>query len=293
MKKRSLGTGNTWSLVFTVCLALFNLGIFGLILLSGKQLNTIVRQNFEIQIFLQKDITGQQIAEFKKYLENSSFVAKENGLSLVTFTSKEDAGKKFMEETGENFARFLGENPLRDAFTLKIAEKDLSSARMKQIKAEIAQMEGVFEVAYMEVLIGSIQENIQRVSILFLGIASILLVTSVWLIRNTIKLTLYSQRFLIRTMELVGAKPWFIQKPYVISMFWRGFAGGGLAAIFMLMGLQGAQNFLPQIHILLIPEEVALLLLSLLFIGSLIGALSSWLSVRKFQGKKLDQLHVY
>ncbi|HOY96100.1 MAG TPA: permease-like cell division protein FtsX [Catalimonadaceae bacterium] len=294
MNKKSLGTGNTWSLVFTMALALFNLGIFGLVLLSGNQLNKFVKENFEIQIFLNKDLTLTQIEQFQKVLSNKAFVAVKSGKPAVAFTSKEEAGKKFIEETGENYAQFLGENPLRDAFTIKIADKDLSAEKLKQIKHELtSQHPEVFEVVYIENLIGSIQENIRRISIISLGISALLLVTAMWLIRNTVKLAVFSQRFLIRTMELVGAEPWFIQKPYISSMFWRGLGGGLLSGFFILISLQVANNYVPQVRLLLIPEQIGILILTLPLIGCIVGSVSSWLSVRKFQGRKLDDLHTY
>lgn len=294
MNKKSLGTGNTWSLVFTMALALFNLGIFGLVLLSGNQLNKYVKENFEIQIFLNKDLSLNQIEQFQKVLTNKPFVAVKSGKPAVVFTSKEEAGKKFIEETGENYAQFLGENPLRDAFTIKIADKDLSADKLKQIKHELtSQHAEVFEVVYIENLIGSIQENIRRISIISLGISALLLVTAIWLIRNTVKLAVFSQRFLIRTMELVGAEPWFIQKPYISSMFWRGLGGGLLSGFFILISLQVAHNYVPQVRLLLIPEQIGILILTLPVIGSIVGSVSSWLSVRKFQGRKLDDLHIY
>lgn len=294
MNKKSLGTGNTWSLVFTMGLALFNLGIFALVLLSGNQLNKFVKENFEVQIFLNKDLTMNQIQHLQESISRRPYVATKEGKPAIVFTSKEEAGKKFIEETGENYAQFLGENPLRDALTIKIADLDLSADKLKKIKDELtSQHPEVFEVVYIENLIGSIQENISRISIISLGISTLLLVTAIWLIRNTVKLSVFSQRFLIRTMELVGAEPWFIQKPYIISMFWRGLGGGLIAGFLILISIQAAKNYVPQINLLLIPEQIGLLVLVLPLTGSIVGALSSWMSVRTFQGRKLDDLHTY
>jgi cell division transport system permease protein len=294
MNKRSLGTGNTWSLVFTMGLSLFNLGIFGLVLLSGNQLHKFVKENFEIQIFLNKDLTINEIQQLKKVLSQKPYVATNEGKPTIVFKSKEEAGKKFIEETGENYAQFLGENPLRDAFTIKIADKYLSAEKLNTIKNELTtQHPEVFEVVYIENLIGSIQDNVRRLSIISFGISALLLITAIWLIRNTVKLAVFSQRFLIRTMELVGAEPWFIQKPYIKSMFWRGLGSGLLAGFFILLSLQIANNYVPQLKQLLIPEQIGVLILFLPLIGSLVGAISSWLSVRRFQGRKLDDLHTY
>jgi cell division transport system permease protein len=159
------------------------------------------------------------------------------------------------------------------------------------IKCGLSRQKGVFEVVYIESLIDSIQDNLKKVSLLFLSIAAMLLLTSTWLIRNTIKLSIFSQRFLIRTMELVGAEPWFIQRPYVVSMLVRGVFGGGLSVILILFALQAAQTYVPQLKPLLIPEKTILLLVALPLFGGAIGSMSAWFSVRRFQGRKLDELH--
>jgi len=293
MKKKTLGTGNSWSLVFTIGLALFNLGIFGMILLSGRKLNDRVRQNFEVQIFLEKGLDENDLKELQTLFENKPFVAHVNGKTGLKFTSKEEAGKKFIEETGEDYARFLGENPLRDAFTIKVSSEFLTSEKLKKIKEEITKIPGVFEVVYVENLVGAIQDNINKISSIALGVAGMLLLTAIWLIRNTVKLSVFSQRFLIRTMELVGAESWFIQKPYFKSMFLRGFGGGILAIVMLLTTLQFISNFYPIVKTVLIPEEFGFLLVCLPFLGAVVGIISTWLSLQKYQGKKLDDLHFY
>jgi len=294
MKKKSLGKTGSWAVVFTIGLALFNIGIFGLILLSGNQLSRIIRQNFEIQVFMEQDFDRSKIKEFQQNLSLSDFVAKsQSGIPELEFVSKEAAGQKFMLETGEDFSQFLGENPLRDAFSIKISDSFLTTEKLKQIKTRIERMPGVFEVNYVESLVGSIQENLARVSSILSGISLLLLATVILLIRNTIRLSVYSQRFLIRSMALVGADPWFIQKPFIWNMFKQGFVGGLIAAIGLSLFLHFATEYYPPIRLVVVPEEVGLLILSIIFCGCLIGSLSTWLSVRNFLNKKLDQLHIY
>jgi cell division transport system permease protein len=127
----------------------------------------------------------------------------------------------------------------------------------------------------------------------FAGISLLLLITVVWLIRNTIRLSVYSQRFLIRSMSLVGADPWFIQKPFIWSMCKQGFSGGLLSAFSLLLGIHFAGEYYPPIRQVIVPEQVGILTLSLVFAGSILGILSTWLSVRNFLNKGLDQLHIY
>ena len=281
-------------MVFTITLALFNMGVFGIILLSGNELSKIIRQNFEIQVFMNQDFDRSSVRNFQNELSIKSFVAKKtSGDAEIKFISKEEAGQRFMLETGEDFSQFLGENPLRDAFSIKISDAWLEPLKLKEIKAGLEKTDGVFEVIYVESLIGSIQENLARVSAILSGISLMLLITVVWLIRNTIRLAVYSQRFLIRSMALVGADPWFIQKPFIWNMFKQGFAGGLLSAISLLLGVHFAIEFYAPIKTVIVPEQIGVLILALIAIGCFISSVSTWISVRAFLNKKLDGLHVY
>lgn len=293
VKKRFIGQAHSWSVVFTIGLALFNLGLFGIVLLSGRQLSTVIRQNFEVQIYMQKDFDRSGVRQFLTTLEAQPYVAQIGSRKAISFVSKEEAGQKFMLETGENFAQFLGENPLRDAVTIKIADAYLNPVNLAAIRKKILAMPGVFEVVYIESLIGSIQENLARVSVIFVAVSLLLFSTVIWLIRNTVRLSVYAQRFLIRSMELVGARPWFIQKPYVWSMIRQGF-GGGLLAIFMLMlGLHFVGSYFPPVKQVIVPEQVGILMLGLLLGGALLAGFCALLSVRRFLGRRLEDLHVY
>ena len=295
MKKKSLGkTGSSWTVIFTIGLALFNLGVFGLILLFGNQMSKIIRQNFEIQVFMNQDFDLESVKEFQKKLASEPFVARnKNGLPSINYISKEEAGQRFMVETGEDFSQFLGENPLRDAFSIKVSERYLSPEKLKEIKTTLTAIPGVFEVVYVESLIDSIQENIQKITLIFSAIAFLLVFTAIWLIRNTIRLSIYSQRFLIRTMSLVGANNWFIQKPFVWNMLLQGFIGGLLSGICLLLGLHFVKDYYPPILMVLVPEEIGFLIVTLLISGGFLGGLTSWLSIRKYINKNLDQLHIY
>jgi cell division transport system permease protein len=294
MKKRRLGQTGSWSVIFTIALALFNLGLFGILLISGNQLSRMIRQNFEVQIFMQQNFDQGNVKYIVEKLKEKPFVAKnKEGKPEVTFTSKEDAGKKFMKETGEDFSQFLGHNPLRDAFSVKIQEGYLEENQLKAIKQELNALQGAFEVIYVESLVETIQQNLTKISIIFMVISCLLLIAVIWLIRNTIKLSVYAQRFLIRSMVLVGAEPWFVQKPFVLKMIRQGFLGGILASIVLLIGLQISAEYYPPLKLIYVPEQIGILLLILMAMGSLLGGVSTWLSVRKFVFQKLDDLHFY
>lgn len=294
MKKQRPGQTGSWSVTFTIALALFNLGLFGVLLLSGNQLTKLVRQNFEVQIFMQQDFDPARVPGFLNILAGKPFVAKnEAGKPELIFTGKQEAGLKFIKETGEDFNRFLGENPLRDAFSIKIQEAYMSESQLKSIRKELESMPGVFEVIYVESLAGSIQQNLSRISMIFLVITGLLLISVIWLIRNAIRLLVYSRRFLIRSMVLVGAEPWFIQKPFVFKMMKQGFMGGILAGLVLLAGLQLSVQYYPPLELLFNPLQLGILLAALVLTGSVLAGISGWLSVRKFAFQRLGDLHFY
>ncbi len=294
MKKRRLGQTGSWSVTFTISLALFNLGLFGILLISGNQLTQMVRQNFEVQIFMHQDFDPAQVPAIAKMLAQKPYTARDaNGASGVRFTGKQEAGLKFMKETGEDFIRFLGENPLRDAFSVKIQQTWLDDGRLKEIKKDMETIPGVFEVIYMESLAGSIRDNVAKVSLIFLVVSGLLLISVTWLIRNAIRLLVYSRRFLIRSMVLVGAEPWFIRKPFVYKMIRQGFYGGLLASLVLAAGMEISARYYEPLRLVFAPLHLGLLLGGLMLFGSVLGGVSAWLSVRKYSFQKLDDLHFY
>lgn len=269
---------------------MFNLGVFGLLLLCGNQISQLIRQNFEVQVFLNKDLDLAQIKSFGDQLRSKPFLAK-NQADALKFISKDEAGATFRKQTGENFAEFLGENPLRDAFSFKVSDQWLNNSRLVEIKNEISQMPGVFEVVYIENLAGTIQENLARISILLISLSVMLLITVVWLIRNTIRLSVYSSRFLIRSMELVGAKPSFIQTPFIKNMALQGFWAGLLSLALLQGGIYFGANYYPPFREILPQKELYLLECGLLVFGVFLNAFCAFLSVRRYLGKALDYLY--
>lgn len=289
MKKHRLGIRQSLSLFVTSTLAIFNLGLFGILLISGNQLSTWIKQNFELQIFLQKNLEKQQIVSFRNFLLQQPFVVSTSSNS-ISFISKEQAGEVFRKETGEDFAEFLGENPLRDAFSLKINEFYLHDKKLTEIKSQLLQRSEVFEVVYIENLAGKIQENLARISILFISITLLFMITLIWMIRNTIKLSIHSSRFLIRSMELVGARQGFIQAPFIKNMAYQGLWAGILAAILLQGLLWGISNYHPPFTSWFSMPQVWILEGGLIFFGVAINSFFAFLSVRRFIGKPLDYL---
>lgn len=290
-KKKKLGSYPFISVVFSITLALFVIGLFGLLLLHTNKLTSIIKENIEVQVYLKKDITDNQRIQVQQALSSKDYAAKKQDEVLISFISKEEAADKFIKETGEDFSEFLGENPLRDAYILKIAESYQENAKLQVIKQDIEDMAGVFEVVYVESLVDSINQNLTKISIVLLGFSGVLLLAVVILINNTIKLALFSQRFLIRSMQLVGAKAGFIQKPFLLRATGHGIMAGLFASIVLFGLMNFANQRVEDLSNLQETEKILILFGSLLIMGGFIGFLSTYRAIKKYLRMSLDELY--
>ncbi|MDB5263428.1 MAG: cell division protein, partial [Adhaeribacter sp.] len=176
-------------------------------------------------------------------------------------------------------------------YILNIAADFATSASLKNIKKDLETIPGIYEVQYVESLIDSINSNIQKVSIILLSFAAILVLAVIILINNTLKLALFSQRFLIRSMQLVGATPTFIQRPFLNRATWQGLLSGLLASIMLLGLLQYAYYQINELYVLRDEVQIGILLLSLVVLGSILGFISSYRAIKKYLGMSLDELY--
>lgn len=291
VKKKKLGQYPHLMVVFSITLALFVIGLFGLLLIHAGKLSEKVKESMEMQVYLDRDLPEVQLVRLQKTIAAKEYVAYKNDTAQVTFISKEEGAKAFLDETGEDFMEFLGENPLRDAYVLKVDADHTSSAMLKSIKLDLEEMDGVYEVQYVESLIESINDNIRKISMILLGFAAILVFVVIILINNTIKLALYSQRFLIRSMQLVGATSFFIQRPFLNRAAWQGVISGLLASVLLFALMQYAYTEITELQLLRNDEQTYILMGALVAIGLVIGFMSSYRAVRKYLRMSLDELY--
>ncbi|MTI22068.1 ABC transporter permease, partial [Fulvivirga sp. RKSG066] len=177
------------------------------------------------------------------------------------------------------------------AYILKIAPEFQENEKLRNIKQDVEDMNGVFEVVYIESLVDSINKNMTKISLVLLGFAAILLLTVVMLINNTIKLALFSQRFLVRSMQLVGAKPGFIQKPFLLRASLHGALAGLIASLMLFILMNFANDRVEDLATLQETDKILILFASLLVIGSLIGFSSTYKAIKKYLRMSLDELY--
>lgn len=290
-KKKKLGSYPIASVVFSNTLALLVIGLFGLLLLHAAKLKELIQENIELQIYLDKGLTDANRLKINKTLARKDYTAKKEGEPQISYISKEQAAKEFFAESGEDAVTFLGENPLRDAYIVKLQASYYQADSLQKIQTEIQSLNGVFEVTYVKSLIESINENLTKIGFIIFGFMAILLTTVIVLINNTIKLALFSQRFLIRSMQLVGATRIFIRKPFLSRALFHGLLAGLLASGLLFLLISWAYIKIPDLAMLAQIEEMWILFGLLMFTGALISYLGTRRAINKYLKLSLDELY--
>ena len=289
--KKQLGYFKFGSVLFSTTLSLFIVGLFGVILIQASSLTKMIRENIEIQVFLDKNLPEKQLAEIRKNLSARPFVLVNEDSVQLRFISDKEAATTFIKNTGEDFTKFLEDNPLRDSYVFSVAEEFQSSAQLEGIAKDLEALPGVFEVSYMTDLVDSINKNLVKVTLVMGGFIVILIITVIMLINNTIRLALFSQRFLIRSMQLVGATRGFIRKPFLIRAFGFGVAAGMLASAILFGLLEYTKGNIEGFAMLQNTEMMVLLFLCLTVMGGLLSLFSTLRAVNKYLNMSLDELY--
>src|SRR3990170_46984 len=226
--KKKLGGYPALGVVTSITLALFVLGLFGNLIIYSNQFGRIVRDNLNIKVFLKSTLTETQRNQLERTIGSKSFVAKAE--NAILFVSKEEAEKDLIKQIGD-YKEILGENPLKDAFIVKVATAYQDTTNLKKIKAELENINGVMEATYEKHLFDAVNKNFTNISIALLILAILLIVITFLLVNSTLRIALFSQRFLIRSMQLVGAKKWFIQRPFLARAIGYGLLSSVIASV--------------------------------------------------------------
>ncbi|ADB36849.1 cell division protein FtsX [Spirosoma linguale] len=289
--KKKVGAYPSGMILFSLTLALFLIGFCGLLAIQSKKLVTYIRENYEVRAFLDKDLDVKKSSALFRAISERPYILKTNGVAQVNLVTKEDAAKEFIAETKEDFSKFLGENPLHDSYRIKLNEGYFEEAKLQEVKKDLEEIDGVFEVVYQENLVDNINRNITKIYAIMSAFALILLLIIVVLMNNTIRLALHSQRLLIRSMQLVGATNGFITRPFLGRGMWQGFLAGVIAVILLIAGLQVAIHNLPELGAFQDTEKMIFLMAGIVGLGVLIGFLSTFQAVNRYLGLTLDELY--
>ncbi|OYT17886.1 MAG: cell division protein FtsX [Bacteroidetes bacterium 4572_77] len=269
VSKRKLQSSYITTIV-SITLVLFMLGLMGLLILNSKKLSDYVHENIGFSIIMNTGVKEARIMELKKTLDASNFV------KYTEYITPEEAAQELQEELGEDFIDFLGYNPLLPSIDLRLNAQYANMDSLRMIESKLLENSDIKEVYYQESLVEMINDNVRRISFFILLFSSLLLIISIALINNAIRLSVYSKRFMIRTMQLVGATRSFIRTPFILT----GILHGLIAALLASTALLGIIYMLLQE----IPELISLKdfkLFAMLFAFVILsGVFITWLSNR-------------
>ena len=261
------------------------LGVLGLILVHAKNLSIYVKENIVLNIIVDEGAKEADILQFQKELNANPAVKQ------TQYVNKELAARNLTQDLGEDFVNFLGYNPLLSTIDVYLKADYANNKSIDALKAQISKNPAVKEVIYQSSLIDMVNKNINTIGLIILGFAVILLVISIALINNTIRLAIYSQRFLIKSMQLVGATKGFIRRPFVFIAMLHGLIASFIAVIILLGLLYYAQKEIPEIVILRNYTEFGIVLLSLVGVGIFITAISTSFAVGRYLRLKIYDLY--
>ncbi|MFO7613975.1 MAG: permease-like cell division protein FtsX [Bacteroidales bacterium] len=271
--------------VVSITLVLLMLGLLALVVLHARKLSDYVRENIGFRVYIKENAPVEDIILLQRRLDASTFV------KASEYISPEQAASELTAELGEDFIDFLGYNPLPPSIDLRIKAAYGNVDSLEVIENKLMQETIVKEVFYQKSLVHLINRNIRRISLVLLGFSALLLLIAMALINNTIRLSVYARRFIIRTMKLVGATRGFISRPFIIRGVLQGLLSAFLAIILLAVILYFLMQELPEL-IGLYDLNLYLAVFGLVILtGIFLAWISTWFAVRKYIRMKEDELY--
>ena len=266
-------------------MVLFVIGLVGLLILNAHKISRHVKENIGFTVFLNNDVKEVDMIKLQKSLDASSFVRS------TEFISKEQAAMELKDELGEDFVNFLGYNPLLSSIDVKLKAEYANADSIAKIEKRLVKYSQVKEISYQKSLIETVNQNIKKISIVLLVFCGLLFIISLSLINNTIRLSVYARRFLIKTMELVGATRSFVRAPFVT----RSLAHALISIIiaFVLLGgvIYMIDKHIPELSMLYEIDTIAILYACIMVIGFAIVWCSTTLAVNRYLRMKGNDLY--
>ncbi|MEO8796165.1 MAG: permease-like cell division protein FtsX [Daejeonella sp.] len=273
------------STVISIALVLLMTGLLGLIVVHAKNLSNYVKENIVLNIIVNDGAKEVDVLALQKQIDSNPYVLK------TQYVSKELAARNLTKDLGEDFVEFLGYNPLLSSIDVYLKADYANSESIDTFTKQLNKNPLIKEVIYQKSLIDMVNQNIRGIGLVLLAFAGILLIIAIALINNTIRLAIYSQRFLIKSMQLVGATRNFIRKPFMTYGIMHGLLAGLIAIILLLGILYLAQKQVPEMVILRNWFEFGLVFAGVIGIGILISGLSTYFAVSKFLRLKIYDLY--
>ncbi len=274
-----------FSVVLSVFLVLFLLGILGFFIINSKKLADDFKEEIAMTVFFKNEANDTILKAFGKELKTTPFAKS------FVYVTKEQAAKQHTDIIGEDFMTFLGENPLQNSYDIHLKADYVIKDSIAKIESRLRKNAMISDIVYDKQLVNLVNDNIKKVSMWILIISGFLTIVAVLLINSSLRLSIYSNRFIIKTMQMVGATKAFIRKPFVMRSIKLGMIGAGLAIIALIGVLIYIETNFPGLGILEDKLLVALVLLLVFGIGVLITWLSTYFATQRFLNLRTDDLY--
>lgn len=261
------------------------LGMLGLLIISAKQLSNYVKENIGFSIYLNEGVSDAEANYLRKVLDASSYVKR------TQYVSKDDAAKMMEEELGEDYIDYIGYNPLSAYIDMRLKADYANTDSISKIENWLQQFNQIKEVDYQKPLVNLVNENVSRVSFIILVFNVLLMFIALVLINNTIRLSVYSKRFIINTMKLVGATWGFIRKPFLLRSILHGMYASIIAIAMLAALIYGIKKEIADILLIVDPIYIVGIFVSITFIGVFINLMATFFAVNKFLRLSTDDLY--
>ncbi|MEZ4817335.1 MAG: permease-like cell division protein FtsX [Flavobacteriaceae bacterium] len=274
-----------FSVVISISLVLFLLGLLGLLVLNTKKVADHFKEKIALTVFLKDTAKQVEIDQLQQSLALAEYTKS------ATFVSKEQAAEEHSATIGENFMEFLGYNPLQNSIDVYLLADYVSPSKLEEIQAEIMTKNFVDEVTYDKPLIVLLNDNIKKISFWALIVSGIFLFIAVLLINSSIRLSVYAKRFTIKTMQMVGATKQFIRRPFIWKNVQLGIIGSIIAILGIVVVLFNLDKYFPEMQFMQDKLLIGALLLFVFIMGVLISWLSTFFATQRFLNLRTDELY--
>lgn len=273
------------SIMISMSLVLFLLGSLGVLLLQANQVSNYVKENIGISLIINPDADSTQINDVLSRLSTTQYI---KSFQLI---SKDEAAEVLKKDLGEDFITFLGHNPLYPSIDIRLKAEFADEKTVASFISSIQKHPSINEVQYQPSLIESVNRNLKTITWILIIFSSLLIIVSITLINNTIRISLYARRLLIKSMLLVGATKGFILKPFLLKSVFNGFMGG-LIAVFLLAGLlYGISVKLPEISLIQDVRILGYVASGMVVTGIILSFVSTWFAVNKYLRYRTDNIY--
>ena len=279
--------GSYFMSLMSIALVLFLLGVFALLMMHAQKLSNHLKENIGFEVVMNSNVKEDNILKLQKELDAMPAVKS------TTYITKEEAIRRLSEDLGEDFLQWLGneDNPLLPSIDVRFKADYANNDSLNLIQAQLLKNKDIKEIYYHKSLVNLINQNMNRIGLGLMIASLVLLIIAITLIRNTIRLSIYSKRFLVRSMQLVGATPAYIRRPFIRSGIAQGFFGALIAIAFLALLLYGLYQRLPELTLVQDYTIIICIFGGIIVLGILLGGLSTRSALRKYLNADVDKLY--